>query len=344
MSLQGESVTEAEVVYSPDMPKTTEQLAQELGRLEKVLEKVGDKHDKLGERVTGIIENRIVPSEHRINQVHGLGKWAAGITITLLLTVGIVGGKNYFSLEDLRTRSSEQRTILEGLRDSVAKLLARSAVSSPNAPQEVQQALTTPVSRESPADSIRAIAAVADEAGSRKIDIPDQAFETAGNNLLLAARTFNGPDAWDAFLKLVRYRCVTNEKDAPNGNLAVSIRSSEFPNWKIADEHEATFVKMLGKVPVEQSAQFHLIGENPNADRSFGPEWIFIYHHEHLSNLDGFVFKNVVFMNADLYYAGGPVRLQNVYFVNCNFKVKQSYPTERLLLAVLKNTPTTFTP
>jgi hypothetical protein len=58
--------------------------------------------------------------------------------------------------------------------------------------------------------------------------------------------------------------------------------------------------------------------------------------------LDGFVFKNVVFRGVEVHYSGGPVQLDNVIFVNCVFIMENS-PTQReFATAVLSNPHVTF--
>jgi len=52
--------------------------------------------------------------------------------------------------------------------------------------------------------------------------------------------------------------------------------------------------------------------------------------------LDGFFLDNVVFENANIIYKGGPVVLQNVRFVNCQFDVRRSPRSEQLLEAAMK--------
>lgn len=58
--------------------------------------------------------------------------------------------------------------------------------------------------------------------------------------------------------------------------------------------------------------------------------------NEHGFVLDGFWLDNVVFENAIIIYHGGPVILQNVRFVNCQFEVKKSPRSEQLIEAAVK--------
>jgi len=39
---------------------------------------------------------------------------------------------------------------------------------------------------------------------------------------------------------------------------------------------------------------------------------------------DGFQLRNVIFDGVGIEYKGGPIRLENVYFVNCTFDVQQT--------------------
>ena len=52
------------------------------------------------------------------------------------------------------------------------------------------------------------------------------------------------------------------------------------------------------------------------------------------ANLDGFYLKNVVFQNTALTYRGGPLILENVYFVDCEFRVDSSRGSWELLSAI----------
>lgn len=52
--------------------------------------------------------------------------------------------------------------------------------------------------------------------------------------------------------------------------------------------------------------------------------------------LDGVWLDNVVFENSRIIYKGGPVILQNVRFVNCQFEVKKSPQAAQLIEAAVK--------
>src|ERR1700676_2418300 len=47
--------------------------------------------------------------------------------------------------------------------------------------------------------------------------------------------------------------------------------------------------------------------------------------------LDGFTWRNVVFINSHISYKGGPVILDNVTFLNCTFQTERNDEGIRLL-------------
>ncbi len=58
--------------------------------------------------------------------------------------------------------------------------------------------------------------------------------------------------------------------------------------------------------------------------------------------LDGYWLKHVVIRNATLQYRGGPVILEDVYFVNCKFEIARTLPSQLLAESVLENTSISF--
>jgi hypothetical protein len=52
--------------------------------------------------------------------------------------------------------------------------------------------------------------------------------------------------------------------------------------------------------------------------------------------------KNVVIRNAVIKYGGGPLALENVYFVGCTFEIQQSRRSSELAAKLLVMPNTTF--
>jgi hypothetical protein len=58
--------------------------------------------------------------------------------------------------------------------------------------------------------------------------------------------------------------------------------------------------------------------------------------------LDGKLVRNVVFMGVTIEYNGGPLLMEQTYFVNCTFKSSRSSTAEAFLSAVLDGPETSF--
>ena len=325
------------VVYSSEMANTQDQ-SQRMAALEKQLEKAEDKREKLAEKLNALIVDRVGPVEAKVNQVHGTAKWFVPTIIALLLAILGSGGGIFYKLGRIDQRFELQAQAISAVRTTNNELAAKITVSGPDAAKAVQKLLTT---RTKSPLSINEVAAVIDEAASKKIKIPQEAILAAGTNLL-AAPVGQGDTAWDSLLKLARYRSVLNEEYAPSPTLSLPIASTEFPNWKLADPHWNSFVRLVGKVPFDRSARLEFLNKPNHSDLPYGPEWSFVYPHDHSIVLDGKLVRNVIFMGGTIEYGGGPLTMEQTYFVNCTFRSSRSASTQKFLTAILAGPTTSF--
>ena len=84
------------------------------------------------------------------------------------------------------------------------------------------------------------------------------------------------------------------------------------------------------------------IGRNFNRNASVGPALIILQGGAAFI-LDGMHLKNVVLQNVTVVYQGGPVILENIYFVGCTFAINQSAASRELSATLLKPSPVSFT-
>lgn len=52
--------------------------------------------------------------------------------------------------------------------------------------------------------------------------------------------------------------------------------------------------------------------------------------------------KNVIFKDTEITYDGGPVDMQNVFFVNCTFNIVKKPNGKNFATSVLASLPSTF--
>jgi len=55
--------------------------------------------------------------------------------------------------------------------------------------------------------------------------------------------------------------------------------------------------------------------------------------------LDGLYWKRIVFRNTHIVYRGGPVEMQDVYFLNCTFEVRRDAPGQQFARTLLATNP-----
>lgn len=58
--------------------------------------------------------------------------------------------------------------------------------------------------------------------------------------------------------------------------------------------------------------------------------------------IDGYYLRNVILRDVQIAYNGGPLILENVYFVNCNFKIVPNLAGQQFSASVLASAATTF--
>jgi hypothetical protein len=99
-------------------------------------------------------------------------------------------------------------------------------------------------------------------------------------------------------------------------------------------------VSVVGSVPLDQSAVLEPIGSQMNKSLSTGDQYVIVSEGEPI--IDGLDMKNVIFQGVKIIYHGGPLRMNNVFFVNCTFELPQDQRGQNLAFALLQSPTTTF--
>jgi tetratricopeptide (TPR) repeat protein len=206
-----------------------------------------------------------------------------------------------------------------------------------------------------PADDIKVSNMFAD-AKRDKIVIAADIVQNVARKLLAGPKI---SQAWESILSLVDYRSVLNvtSTPVPSGDAQI-LRSTAGPvlitsqvvfGANVIDHPEEVgtpvafaFSGLL--VPASDAAHYFQGFQTSMASPRLNSwrEYIFIETKAHLS-LDGTDLKNVVIQDASIAYRyDSPLRLTNVYFVNCTFELPRSARAEVLVKALLNPAPTTF--
>jgi len=98
-------------------------------------------------------------------------------------------------------------------------------------------------------------------------------------------------------------------------------------------------ISHFGGAPVEQAALFRPIGEDLNSKQTVGDAFLTVQGGE--VPRDGLELRHVAFVNVHIIYKGGPLRIENTYFVNCTFDVAYKPAGEIFAAAILSPGPAT---
>jgi hypothetical protein len=161
------------------------------------------------------------------------------------------------------------------------------------------------------------------------------------------------PDAWDTALSFLGYRSSLNTAKAQTVSNPEPVPETEFKpvftahlidpnNEPIAETTKALTVLGVGKADFANSARMERL-DQPNSTNSRGRQFIVFQATSGVKLvLDNLYLKNVIVRNTRVVYGGGPVRLQNAYFVNCTFEFEPTPGARGLATAVLTEPAVTF--
>ncbi len=179
---------------------------------------------------------------------------------------------------------------------------------------------------------------LATTAKAENIAIKPEIVEAVGKKLVEAGDA----DAWTTAIDFVNYKSFLNislsvaiKNILPVGGTLTTHYHIRSPQGMAAPRFQ-----VAGVVPSAEAAHVFAMGTpNPDASLSMGNDWIL--GTGGAATLDGAQLKKVIFRNVYVVYDGGPLQMENVYFLNCTFDIKQQANGERFALALLGPLPDT---
>ncbi len=157
-----------------------------------------------------------------------------------------------------------------------------------------------------------------------------------------------GPMAWGSLKQAMDYRSFLNKDFVPSPKDLTPFPPNHpyHPSGAFIPVHPGRSEVAIrvyiagGYVNDENSARIELLSD-PNTTSS-GVGLFVIYGVSSAISLDGEYLKNVIVRDSHIVYKGGPVRLENVTFVNCTFTFTKSRPTISLGDAILQAAQVNF--
>jgi hypothetical protein len=185
------------------------------------------------------------------------------------------------------------------------------------------------------------------DARKRSIKLPADVVQQVAQSFIQAAK--KEPGAWATANDFLDYRsflnaglapAIFNTRQANFGNFRVQFTASKLPG-STEGELGVLYSASEELVPRTQSALFIEIGNEGEVVRA--PRQFVIEGKGFNIVLDGHHIRNAIVRDATITYRGGRLILENVYFVNCTFELKNTPNGEQFADSFLKNVPTSFT-
>ena len=169
----------------------------------------------------------------------------------------------------------------------------------------------------------------------------------AGKQFISAGVSSSDPEVWKTALAFVDYRSFLNSALAPSTDKFTPIVKESLP-WKFKYKYRPSKpdhvyrITTGKKVPAESAAVLEPIGSRLNAGEKVGFEFLLLGDFSDGLVLDGFRLKNIIIKDSKIIYEGGPVEMENVYFVNCTFEVSRRPNGQSFASTVLASAPATI--
>jgi hypothetical protein len=149
--------------------------------------------------------------------------------------------------------------------------------------------------------------------------------------------------AWQSLTNAVAYRSFLNADYIPKLSDLTPVQGGDEyrsalnlrPDETVVPRGPSMIVYFAGgRVAPQKSARLEILAAPQSVSSNFG---LFVVEGGvDFLVLDGMYMKNVIVRNAKIIYEGGPVKLENVYFVNCTFTLAKSQPVRELSNVILR--------
>lgn len=189
---------------------------------------------------------------------------------------------------------------------------------------------------------------ILDEAKKSGTRFDPKIIITAGQEFISAGISSSDPDIWKTALAFLDYRSTANTVGAATTNEFTPADKQKRYEWQgifPVNGKNANFIFAHGKVvSADKAAVFEPIEKRLNIGKTVGSEFTLLGGSTGFPGgwkLDGYRMKNVIFKDTEITYEGGPVDMQNVYFVNCTFHVAKKPNGKNFASTVLASAPAT---
>jgi hypothetical protein len=276
----------------------------------------------LREEISGQLTDAI--EEFRPHGWQKLAHWArewgiAGAIITTIVAlVGITVGALYQSFSHVEKETEFRTKTTDHLVEIDKELLVlRISLSSAQPTKSQNQT---------------AVKQLLADARERSISISPAVIQEAGATFVQAG--LSDPGAWDVAMHLLNYKSFLTSIDV-NSPLppGIKLEHTQYILPKQNFLQQPTMNAIGGSKAPDLPEVRKLDAANPNESVALGPSFLVISTGSLM--LDGLYLKRVIFKDTHIIYKGGPLTMENVYFINCTFEIQQERQGQEFAQAVL---------
>ncbi len=174
-------------------------------------------------------------------------------------------------------------------------------------------------------------------ASRAKVAIDPGIVAKGGQRIIdLAATQPSQASIWEIATDFLNYRSFLNSSatpSTPGPEFIVHPGVTYYGVW--SPSGKAPTLIAYGNVPPEQSAVLEHIGSGLNKGNPVHNAFVVV--EDGVFAIDGMDMRNIIVRNCTVIYRGGPVHMQNVYFVNCKFDIIRGQNGQELARAVLES-------
>ena len=283
-----------------------------------------------------------------------VSNWArthGGSIVTILVILGSAfAGVRYI----INSEVSDIRSDIATLKTNVSSLETSLGTTNRRIDDLLTKALDrafpqATASREKIRSSLGPMRGVLQLAKDANVKLNPQLLRNYGQQVLTISGDPNtSGDVWGVLGSLLNYRSFLNVEDSPaaHEDFEPSMRSG----WNMT-AHFYVAVKGPGSITLtypnrlvraSDSCVYQPLKSTWTATSEGHPFVRVTANGNPILTLDGFHLKNVIFDGVKVEYDGGPLMMEDVYFVNCRFDVKPTGPSRQFTLAILRNVPASF--
>jgi hypothetical protein len=270
-----------------------------------------------------------------------LSEWAQVIGVVLPILVAICGATLYLGsllvdkhiqaalnpiqgdVNQINANMSEIKGELRGLEGKVGSINLKQLSGTPGDPRSIRESQ----------DVLRA-------ARLNNVRFDSDTIANAGQRFIGATK--GNPDAWKTVLEFLNYRSYLNSVTVPLGPqepLSASITA----HYKFSKNNvpEVRSMRAIGTSKPGHAAELgNLPQVNLNEGLPVGPSLLVLDAPTVI--LDNLYAKNIIIIHSHIIYRGGPLALDNVYFLNCTFEIERQPRGQELAGKILAGTVTNF--